>query len=62
RRFTREVMKKCPDHIPFIPHFITMGYHYYMFTFDHVAPGLTALLKKELAQAQEREKMQAPAA
>ncbi len=62
RRFTREVMKKCPDHIPFIPHFITMGYHYYMFTFDHVAPGLTTLLEKELAQAQEQKRMQAPAA
>jgi hypothetical protein len=40
-------MRKYPDQAPFIPHFITLGYHYYMFTFDHVVPGLTELLKKE---------------
>jgi hypothetical protein len=46
-------MRKYPDQAPFILHFITLGYHYYMFTFDHVVPGLTELLKKEdlLAEA-----------
>jgi hypothetical protein len=53
QRFTRYIMRKYPDQAPFIPHFITLGYHYYMFTFDHVVPGLTELLKKEdfLAEA-----------
>jgi radical SAM superfamily enzyme YgiQ (UPF0313 family) len=45
--FTRRVMREHPDQIPFIMHYITLGYHYYMFTFDHAVPGLTKLLAEE---------------
>jgi radical SAM superfamily enzyme YgiQ (UPF0313 family) len=53
RVFTRRVMREYPDQIPFIMHYITLGYHYHMFTFDHAVPGLTKLLQEEelLAQA-----------
>lgn len=53
QRFSRYIMRKYPDQALFIPHFITLGYHYYMFTFDHVVPGLTELLKKEDFLAEE---------
>lgn len=52
RRFTRYVMRHHPDQLPFVMHYITMGYHYYMFTFDHVVPGLTDLLQKEAEYAE----------
>ncbi|MBA2594626.1 MAG: hypothetical protein H0U97_21265, partial [Gammaproteobacteria bacterium] len=52
------VMREYPDQIPFIMHYITLGYHYHMFTFDHAVPGLTKLLQEEelLAQASPPEK------
>ncbi len=53
KRFSRYVMRHYPDQAPFIPHYITLGYHYYMFTFDHAVPGLTELLKKENLLEQE---------
>jgi hypothetical protein len=53
QRFTRQVMRQYPDQLPFVMHYITMGYHYYMFTFDHVVPGLTELLQKEDLLAKE---------
>lgn len=55
RRFARHVMRNYPDQSPFILHYITMGYHYYMFTFDHAVPGLTELLKKEALSATEHD-------
>jgi radical SAM superfamily enzyme YgiQ (UPF0313 family) len=48
RRFSRYILRHYPDQAPFIAHYITMGYHYYMFTFDHVVPGITELLAKEV--------------
>ncbi len=55
QEFSRRVMREYPDQIPFIMHYITLGYHYYMFTFDHAAPGLTKLLADEELIAQESE-------
>jgi radical SAM superfamily enzyme YgiQ (UPF0313 family) len=49
RRFTRYVIRHHPDQSPFIPHYITMGYHYYMFTFDHVVPALSRMVQEEAA-------------
>jgi Fe-S oxidoreductase len=54
REFARAVMRKCPDQIPWIPHYFMMGYHYYRFTFEHVIPGLSALIEK-LPPADEQE-------
>ncbi len=49
KKFTRYALRHHPDQSPFIPHYITMGYHYYMFTFDHVVPALTQMLEEEIA-------------
>ena len=52
QEFSRRVIREYPDQIPFIMHYITLGYHYYMFTFDHAVPGLTKLLAEEDLMAQ----------
>jgi len=44
--FTWKVIKRCPDQIPFILPFILMGFHYYLFTFEHVVPELSSSLKR----------------
>ena len=47
-RFAWDVIKRCPDQFPFVIHYITLGYHYYRFTFDHVVPGLTESIRNDV--------------
>ena len=51
--FAWKVIIKCPDQMPFILPFILIGFHYYMFTFAHMLPELSASIKR-LAAAERR--------
>jgi radical SAM superfamily enzyme YgiQ (UPF0313 family) len=59
--FTWSVIKRCPDQIPFILPFILMGFHYYMFTFEHVVPELSSLLKRLTEEWNEKSLRRIPA-
>ena len=61
--FAWKVMIKCPDQMPFILPFILMGFHYYMFTFAHMLPELSASIKRLAAEHDASDKLtQRPAA
>ena len=42
-RFAWRVLRHCPDQTRFILPFILMGFHFFMFTFDHAVPELSSL-------------------
>jgi radical SAM superfamily enzyme YgiQ (UPF0313 family) len=52
-KFAWDVIRKCPDQLPWLPLSLFMGYHYYQFTHDHAVPGLTKLLE-QLAEEESR--------
>ncbi|MGH8580629.1 MAG: DUF4070 domain-containing protein, partial [Gammaproteobacteria bacterium] len=58
--FTWNVIKRCPDQIPFILPFIFMGFHYYLFTFEQVVPELSSLLRRLAAERNEQERTLTP--
>ena len=61
--FAWKVIIKCPDQMPFILPFILMGFHYYMFTFAHMLPELSASIKRLAAERDASAKLtQRPAA
>jgi radical SAM superfamily enzyme YgiQ (UPF0313 family) len=41
-RFAWRVLRHCPDQTPFILPFILMGFHFFMFTFDHAVSELSS--------------------
>ncbi|MBI4591164.1 MAG: DUF4070 domain-containing protein [Candidatus Rokubacteria bacterium] len=39
-RFAWQVLRKCPDHLPYMLLFIITGVHHYRFTFEHTLPDI----------------------
>jgi radical SAM superfamily enzyme YgiQ (UPF0313 family) len=47
------MLRKCPDQLPWLMECFFVGYHFYRFTFDYAVPGLTDLIaQKESAERQ----------
>lgn len=52
-RLAWNILRKCPDQLPWLTECFFMGYHFYRFTFDYAVPGLTALItQNEAAEGQ----------
>ena len=43
-RFAWNILRKCPDQLPWLTECFFVGYHFYRFTFDYAVPRLTALI------------------
>jgi radical SAM superfamily enzyme YgiQ (UPF0313 family) len=44
-KFAWNVLRRCPDQLPWTMEIFFEGYHFYMFTFDHALPGLSAFIQ-----------------
>ncbi len=49
-KFVWRVLRHCPDQIPFVLPFIFMGFHFFMFTFDHALPELSSSLGRRAGE------------
>jgi radical SAM superfamily enzyme YgiQ (UPF0313 family) len=43
-KFAWNILRKCPDQLPYLGWSLLMGYHFYRFTYEHAVPGLQALI------------------
>ncbi|MGH8644839.1 MAG: radical SAM protein [Gammaproteobacteria bacterium] len=53
-KFAWRVLRHCPDQIPFVVPFILMGFHFFMFTFDHALPELSSSLRQHIDAGREK--------
>jgi radical SAM superfamily enzyme YgiQ (UPF0313 family) len=44
-KFAWNVLRRCPDQLPWTIEAFFFGYHFYRFTFDHAVPGLSAFIQ-----------------